>query len=64
MSVKWFGPVQLTSPARTLRDYTNASVSPELLREAAQQALHRGLIVKDDLREVEGALEVFGGLAA
>ena len=61
---QWFGPVPITSPARTLRDCTNASVSPDLLRQAAQQALRRGLVVKDDLHEVEGALQAFGGLAA
>ena len=60
----WFGPVPVTSPSRTLSDCARAFVSPELLRQAAQQALRRGLVVKGELSEVEQALEPFGGLAA
>lgn len=60
----WFGPVPATSPSRTLSDCAREALSPELLRQAAQQALHRGLVVKGDLGEVERALEPFGGLAA
>lgn len=60
----WFGPVPVTSPSRTLSDCASAFVSPELLRQAAQQALRRGLVVKGELSEVEQALEPFGGIAA
>ena len=60
----WFGPVPVTSPRRTLSDCARAFVSPELLRQAAQQALRRGLVVKGELSEVEQALEPFGGIAA
>lgn len=60
----WFGAVPLTSPQRTLADCARAHLSPELLRQAAQQALRRGLVVKGDLSEVAKALEPFGGLAA
>ena len=60
----WFGPVPVTSPSRTLSDCASAFFSPELLRQAAQQALRRGLVVKGELSEVEQALEPFGGLAA
>ena len=60
----WFGPVPVTSPRRTLVDCANAFLSPELLRQAAQQAVRRGLVVRADLLEVEQALASFGGLAA
>jgi predicted transcriptional regulator of viral defense system len=60
----WFGPVPVTSPSRTLSDCAMEPISPELLRQAAQQAVRRGLVGKGDLREVERALEPFGGLAA
>ena len=60
----WFGPVPVTSPRRTLSDCAREGVSPELLRQAAQQALRRGIVVQADLAEVARALEPFGGLAA
>ena len=60
----WFGPVPVTSPSRTLSDCARAFVSPDVLRQAAQQALRRGLVVKGELSEVEQALEPFGGIAA
>ncbi len=60
----WFGPVPVTSPARTLSDCARESIAPDLLRQASQQAVRRGLVKKADLREVERALEPFGGLAA
>jgi predicted transcriptional regulator of viral defense system len=60
----WFGPVPVTSPRRTLGDCARELASPELLRQAARQALRRGLLVKNDLAEVEKALAPFGGFAA
>jgi predicted transcriptional regulator of viral defense system len=60
----WFGPVPTTSASRTLRDCAQSGLSPELLRQAAQQALRRGLVTRGELAEVETALEPFGGLAA
>jgi predicted transcriptional regulator of viral defense system len=60
----WFGPVPITSPSRTLGDCAREHISPELLRQASQQAVRRGLVTKADLRVVERALEPFGGLAA
>jgi predicted transcriptional regulator of viral defense system len=59
----WFGPVPVTSPRRTLIDCAREKVSPDLLRQAAQQAMRRGLVVKGDLPDVEQALQPFGGLA-
>jgi predicted transcriptional regulator of viral defense system len=60
----WFGPVPVTSPRLTLSDCARAFLSPDLLRQAAQQALRRGLVVRGELAEVEQALEAFGGIAA
>ena len=60
----WFGPVPITSPRRTLSDCAREDTSPDVLQEAARQALRRGLLVRADLTDVERALEPFGGLAA
>jgi len=60
----WAGPVPITSVARTLNDLATSGLSPELLRQAAQQALRRGLTTRGELADVERALEPFGGLAA
>lgn len=60
----WVGPVPMTSVSRTLNDLARSGLSPELLRQAAKQALHRGLTTRDEIVEVEQALEPFGGLAA
>ncbi len=60
----WFGAVPLTSPRRSLNDCADQSLSPELLRQAAQQALRRGLVTQPELGPVAEALRPFGGLAA
>lgn len=57
----WVGPVRVTSPSRTLDDCARSSLTPDLMRQAAQQALHRGM-VRGSLPEVEEALKPFGGL--
>ena len=59
----WFGAVPTTNPRRSLNDCARADLSPELLRQAAQQALRRGLVTETELGDVEEALESFGGLA-
>jgi predicted transcriptional regulator of viral defense system len=59
----WFGAVPTTNPRRTLRDCASEGISPELLRQAAQQALRRGLITKSELGDVKKVLKPFGGLA-
>jgi predicted transcriptional regulator of viral defense system len=58
----WFGPVPITSPRRTLEDCARGHLSPDLLRQAARQALSRGLVVLEQLPEVEKALAPFGGI--
>jgi len=60
----WFSAVPITNPRRTLNDCAREGLSPELLRQAAQQAVRRGLVTKPELDDVEGALKPFGGLAA
>lgn len=60
----WCGAVPTTKPRRSLNDCAKDGLSPDLLRQAAQQALRRGLVARSELGEVEAALEPFGGLAA
>jgi predicted transcriptional regulator of viral defense system len=59
----WFGPVPATSASRTLNDCAHSGLSPELLHQAAQQALRRGLVTRSELAHVETALQPFGGLS-
>ena len=60
----WFGAVPATNARRSLNDCAREGLSPELLRQAAQQALRRGLVTKGELGDVETALQPYGGLAA
>jgi len=60
----WFGPVPATTPRRTLSDCARDGLSPELLRQAARQALQRGLVARSELGDIRKALKPFGGLAA
>jgi hypothetical protein len=60
----WFGAVPTTNARRSLNDSAREGLSPELLRQAAQQALRRGLVANAELGDVEEALKPFGGLAA
>jgi len=59
----WFGAVPITNPRRSLNDCAKDGFSPELLQQAAQQALRRGLVTKAELGDVATALEPFGGFA-
>lgn len=60
----WFGPVPATSALRSLNDCAREGMSPDLLQQAARQALRRGLVTRAGLGDVAAALEAFGGLAA
>jgi predicted transcriptional regulator of viral defense system len=60
----WFGPTPATNASRSLNDCAREGLSPDLLRQGAQQALRRGLVTKAELGEVKKALKPFGGLAA
>lgn len=58
----WFGAVPITSARQTLNDCAKKLFSPELLLQATRQALQRGLVIENELGEVERALTPFGGL--
>jgi predicted transcriptional regulator of viral defense system len=58
----WFDAVPITSPRRSLSDCAKEPISPDLLRQAAQQSIRRGLVAKAEITEVEEVLKPFGGL--
>ena len=58
----WVDAVPVTSTSRTLNDCAIAGLSPDLLRQAAKQALARGLATKTELGEVVEVLKPFGGI--
>jgi predicted transcriptional regulator of viral defense system len=60
----WFGAVPTTTALRSLNDCARVGMSPDLLRQAAQQAVRRGLVARTELGDVEKALTPFGGLTA
>lgn len=59
----WFGAVPITNVQRTLNDCANVLLSPDLLLQAAHQALQRGMVDARELRAVDHALAPYGGLA-
>ena len=59
----WFGAVPTTDTKRTLKDCVVSGLAPDLLRQAAREAQHRGLVSADELGDVIVALEPFGGLS-
>jgi hypothetical protein len=48
----WNGPVPVTTPFRTIRDCIEASVDPDLVRQALAQAEQRGLIRRSEGQEL------------
>lgn len=58
----WVGAVPVTAVRRTLNDCALAGLSPDLLRQAARQAVARGLVARSELAEVEMTLMPFGGI--
>jgi predicted transcriptional regulator of viral defense system len=58
----WAGAVPVTSTRRTLDDCAHSGLTPDLLRQAASQALTRGLVTKTELKEIEKALKPYGGI--
>ena len=60
----WSGAVPTTNPRRSLNDCARDGLSPELLRQAARQALRRGPVTKTELGDVAAAVEPLGGIAA
>jgi predicted transcriptional regulator of viral defense system len=57
----WFGAVPVTTPSRTIMDCVATHVSPELLRQAVQQAISRGLLTRSDAAEIQRVISSFGG---
>ena len=57
----WFGAVPVTSPFRTLQDCSRDKISPDLLQQAARDALSRGLVGKNEAGEVRRALRNLRG---
>lgn len=51
--ITWLGPVPLTKPLRTIRDCMEKGVSPDLMEQAVDEALLRGMITGT---EVQGLL--------
>jgi predicted transcriptional regulator of viral defense system len=45
----WFGAVPITTPKRTLMDCARDGIDPDLLRQAAKQAIARGILTKREL---------------
>lgn len=60
----WIVSVPATTPKRTLIDCAMAGLEPEFLHQAAKQALRRGMVAREDLVEVERALQPFMGLGS
>ena len=58
----WMSAVPVTTARRTLTDCAHSGFAPDLLRQAARQALTRGLVTKMELKDVEKALKPFGGI--
>lgn len=61
---RWFGPIPVTAPARTLEDCAKGHLPPDLLRAAARDALSRGLVTREEIVAVQAALSPFGGLGS
>lgn len=50
----WKGPVPVTQPLRTVVDCSADRVAPDLLRQAIEQGVRRGLFTRTDVREALG----------
>ncbi len=59
----WVGSVPVTTPARTLRDCAESNVAPDLVRQALEEGLDRGLFTKGAVSMVNEYLAQFNGTA-
>ena len=57
----WYGGIPLTSPKRTLLDCVEDSLSPELLTQALDQAVARGLLDVDSITQITRGLAALQG---
>ncbi len=58
----WFGPIPATPAAATLNDCAQQALAPDMMRQATQQALSRGMIESHEISPVLHYLNPFGGL--
>jgi len=58
---QWVGHVPVTSPARTLRDCADASVQPDIVRQALDQGLATGRFSPEEVAVVRAWLDDFDG---
>lgn len=58
----WVGSLPVTTPARTVLDCAQAHVSPDLVRQAIDEGIRRGLFTRDDVSAAEAVLGSFGGV--
>lgn len=56
----WVGAVPVTSVAETLRGCVEDHVAPELIQQAARQAVARGLVARDAIDDVRAAMRRVG----
>jgi predicted transcriptional regulator of viral defense system len=56
----WAGAVQVTTPARTVIDCAASGVSPELMKQAIDEGLHRGLFTEPMVEPAREYLRSFG----
>jgi predicted transcriptional regulator of viral defense system len=49
---QWIGPVPVTTPARTLRDCVRYHVAPDLVDQAFDDAVRRGLLSRNEARAI------------
>lgn len=50
----WKGPLPITTPLRTIVDCVAANSPPDIVKQAADQGVKRGLFARDDVRGVLG----------
>lgn len=60
----WFGPVPATAPLRTLEECAAEHLPPDLLRGAALDALHRGLVAGERADRSAGSPAVHASLGS
>ncbi len=56
----WAGAVVVTSPARTVIDCADAHVSPEIVRQAVAEGVHRGIFTEAMVESAVEYLQAFG----
>ncbi len=59
----WCGSVPVTTPARTLRDCADANVSPDLVRQALDEGIERGLFTRAEVSTADEYLARFESIA-